>query len=61
MTRTLIAGLLALLGQTNLRAQPSSDSYQRIDGIVAVVGDAERQHLEDNGWCAQQCSFHPAG
>ena len=39
MTRTLIAGLLALLGLTNLWAQPSSDSYQRIDGIVAVVGD----------------------
>jgi peptidyl-prolyl cis-trans isomerase SurA len=39
MTRTLIAGLLALLGQTQLWAQPSSDAYQRIDGIVAVVGD----------------------
>ena len=39
MTRTLIAGLLALLGLTNLWAQPTSDAYQRIDGIVAVVGD----------------------
>jgi peptidyl-prolyl cis-trans isomerase SurA len=39
MTRTLIAGLLALLGLTQLWAQPSSDAYQRIDGIVAVVGD----------------------
>jgi peptidyl-prolyl cis-trans isomerase SurA len=39
MTRTLIAGLLALFGQTQLWAQPSSDAYQRIDGIVAVVGD----------------------
>ena len=39
MTRTLIVGLFALLGLTNLWAQPSSDSYQRIDGIVAVVGD----------------------
>ena len=39
MTRTLIAGLLALLSLTNLWAQPSSDAYQRIDGIVAVVGD----------------------
>ena len=39
MTRTLIAGLLALCGLTHLWAQPSSDAYQRIDGIVAVVGD----------------------
>jgi len=39
MTRTLIAGLLALFGLTKLWAQPSSDAYQRIDGIVAVVGD----------------------
>jgi peptidyl-prolyl cis-trans isomerase SurA len=39
MTRTLIAGLLALFGLTQLWAQPSSDAYQRIDGIVAVVGD----------------------
>ena len=39
MTRTLIAGLLALLSLTNLWAQPTSDAYQRIDGIVAVVGD----------------------
>ena len=39
MTRTLIAGLLALLCLTNLWAQPTSDAYQRIDGIVAVVGD----------------------
>ena len=39
MTRTLIAGLLALLSLTNLWAQPTSDDYQRIDGIVAVVGD----------------------
>jgi len=39
MTRTLIAGLFALLCLTNLWAQPTSDAYQRIDGIVAVVGD----------------------
>ena len=39
MTRTLMAGLLALCGLTHLWAQPSSDAYQRIDGIVAVVGD----------------------
>ena len=34
-----MAGLLALCGLTHLWAQPSSDAYQRIDGIVAVVGD----------------------
>ena len=34
-----MAGLLALYGLTHLWAQPSSDAYQRIDGIVAVVGD----------------------
>ncbi|MGB1055525.1 MAG: foldase protein PrsA [Flavobacteriales bacterium] len=39
MTRTLMAGMLALCGLTHLWAQPSSDAYQRIDGIVAVVGD----------------------
>ena len=39
MTRTLFTGLLALYGLTHLWAQPSSDAYQRIDGIVAVVGD----------------------
>ena len=39
MTRTLFTGLLALCGLTHLWAQPSSDAYQRIDGIVAVVGD----------------------
>ena len=39
MTRTFIAGLLALCGVTPFWAQPSSDTYQRIDGIVAVVGD----------------------
>ena len=45
MTRTLIAGLLALFGLTQLWAQPSSDAYQRIDGIVAVVGDEIVQFL----------------
>lgn len=39
MTRTLFTGLLALCGLTHLWAQPSFDAYQRIDGIVAVVGD----------------------
>lgn len=39
MTRTFITGLLALCGVTHFWAQPSSDPYQRIDGIVAVVGD----------------------
>lgn len=34
-----MAGMLALCGLTHLWAQPSSDAYQRIDGIVAVVGD----------------------
>ncbi len=34
-----MAGLLALCSLTHFWAQPSSDAYQRIDGIVAVVGD----------------------